>query len=152
MKCARSSRTQKSAAMILETIESVRRRTQHHGSTPSQFDWEYERGKDPAGHTPPQVVPGTWFRGHESAPSDRVHPSTLLQTLWGCGVRREEKGDADPSKAIIADTMKLVSFLFHSFIHKGVGTIYIFTYRKNLYLCLSLRWAIQAMVRRSPTN
>ena len=61
-------------------------------------------------------------------------------------------GDADPSKAIIADTMKLVSFLFHSFIHKGVGTIYIFTYRKNLYLCLSLRWAIQAMVRRSPTN
>ena len=61
-------------------------------------------------------------------------------------------GDADPSKAIIADTMKLVSLLFHSFIHKGVGTIYIFTYRKNLYLCLSLRWAIQAMVRRSPTN
>ena len=61
-------------------------------------------------------------------------------------------GDADPSKAIIADTMKLVSFLFHSLIHRGVGTIYIFTYRKNLYLCLSLRWAIQAMVRRSPTN
>ena len=61
-------------------------------------------------------------------------------------------GDADSRKAIIADTMKLVSFLFHSFIQKGVGTIYIFTNRKSLYLCLSLRWAIQAMVRRSLTS
>lgn len=43
-------------------------------------------------------------------------------------------GDADPRKVIIADTIKLVSFLFHSFVHKGVGTIYIFTNRKkNLY-------------------
>ena len=61
-------------------------------------------------------------------------------------------GDADPRKAIIADNMKLVSFLFHSFIHKGVGTIYIFTNRKNLYLCLSLRWAIQGMAKPSLTN
>ena len=54
--------------------ESVRRRTQHYGPASAKLDWEYARGKYAAGHPPPQVVPGTWFRGHQSAPSDRAHP------------------------------------------------------------------------------
>ena len=47
-------------------------------------------------------------------------------------------GDADPRKAIIADTMKLVSFCSILSVIKGWEQ--------------SLRWAIQAMVRQSPTN
>ena len=60
-------------------------------------------------------------------------------------------GDADPRKAIIADTMKLVSFCFILSVIKGWEQ-YTFSPIEKTYLCLSLRWAIQAMIRQSPTH
>ena len=44
-------------------------------------------------------------------------------------------GDADPSKAIIADTMKLVSFVFHLGKH-GVGTIYTTRIETHIFVYL----------------
>ena len=52
--------------------------------------------------------------------------------------------DADPSKAIIADTTKLASFCFILSFIKGWEKNTFSRIEKNLYLCLSLRGAIQA--------
>ena len=47
---------------------------------------------------------------HESTPSDRVHPEPF-KPFGDAASDARGAGDADPSKAIIADTMKLVSSL-----------------------------------------
>ena len=62
-------------------------------------------------------------------------------------------GDADPRKAIIADTMKLVSFVFHLGKH-GVGTIYITRIETHIFIlfCFSLRWGIRRTAKTSPTR
>ena len=59
-------------------------------------------------------------------------------------------GDADPSKAIIADTMKLVSFDFHLGKH-GVGTISTTWIETHIFF-FPLRWGIRRTAKPSPTN
>ena len=77
-------------------------------------------------------------------------PEPCFQPFGDAVSDARRAGDVDPSKAIIADTMKLVSFVFHLGKH-GVGTIYI-SQIENLYFCFSLRWGILAMAKPSPTN
>ena len=58
-------------------------------------------------------------------------------------------GEADKNKAIIADTMKLVSC---DFIKEKIGWNYVLKYRKFISMLPFLRWAIQAVARRSRTR
>ena len=78
-------------------------------------------------------------------------PEPCFKPFGNAVLDARRAGDADPSKVIIADTMKLVSFCFILSFIKGWEQ-YTFSRIEKTCLCLSLRWAIQAMVRRLQTN
>ena len=82
------------------------------------------------------MVFGAWAGGHESPSVVEFIPEPCFKPFGDAVSDARRAGNVDPSKAIIADTMKLVS-LFHSRKH-GVGTMYI-SLIENLYLYLSLR-------------
>ena len=55
------------------------------------------------------MVFGAWFRGNACLSSDRVYrPKPCFKPFGDAVSNARRAGDADPSKAIIADTMKLV--------------------------------------------
>ena len=62
-------------------------------------------------------------------------PKSCFKPFGDAVSNAKRAGDADPSKAIIADTMKLVSFVFHLGKH-GVGTIFI-TWKETRIFSLS---------------
>ena len=64
-----------------------------------------------------------WYLEH-GLEVTKVHQVVEFKPFGDSASDARRSGDADPRKAIIADTMKLVSFVFHLGKH-GVGTIYI---------------------------
>lgn len=82
-----------------------------HVSTPEKFNREHLWRKDPVGHSTHQIIFWAWIRSDSHLSSGGVHirVSPCFQPFGEavCDTRRAE--DVDPNKAIIADTMKLVS-------------------------------------------
>ena len=71
-------------------------------------------------------------------------PVPCFQSFGEAVSDAKQAGDVDKHKAIIADTMKLVSC---DFIKGKLRWKYVLKYRKFMPMLPFLRWAIQAMAR-----